>query len=285
MSESTADLLRIALVCDPQLGFTQRTELEAVKKNPPQGADIDRMYFQQVVERINQLDPPVEAVLVAGDMVDAADNKDQWAEYARITAALGVPVYEAMGNHDGFTRKGLNFYRNVLKKRDYYSFTMRDVFFLVLNSNYLKEPDAFVEEADAHRRFIEKEFEIHRYHSLKILLMHHPLYFEHPDEEEDYFSLPPGGRRWVLKLVEEYNVSAVLSGHYHRNHIGQYKQCSLITSGPTSMVLGIDNDGNQSDRGFRVLNLDLNSGGLSHKYIQLGRSGRCSDESPARNQF
>jgi len=78
---------------------------------------------------------------------------------------------------------------------------IKNVYFLVLNSNYLKICDAHPEETKLHETFIEKDLIYNRAVKTKILLMHHPLYFEDPDEKEEYFSLPPAQRKWVLGLV------------------------------------------------------------------------------------
>jgi len=62
---------------------------------------------------------------------------------------------------------------------------------------------------------------------------------------------------------------ALLSGHYHRNHIIKYKTAELITSGSVSEALGYDNDGKKAERGFRVLDLNLDTGEINHNYIKL----------------
>ncbi len=166
----------MVLVCDPQLGFSARMESEDAPMTPSlldmgrsiPGADVDRLYFQQAVTCIRQLERMPDAVLIAGDMVDDASSLEQWQDYSRITASLDMPVYEAMGNHDGFSSQGLDFYRS---------------------------------------------------------------------------------------------------------YISQYRQCALITSGPTSKPLGLDWDGKPSERGFRVLDIELDSGLLSHEYVRLILSG------------
>jgi 3',5'-cyclic AMP phosphodiesterase CpdA len=278
MSEISKNHLRIVLIGDPQLGFTDsRNESRAAEKfGLPEPlvtryySTIDRMYYEAAVAKIKQLDPAPDAVLVAGDLVDSADCREQWEDYTSVTTSLGLPVYEAMGNHDGFTKEGLDTYRNVLGKQDYYSFKIKGAFFLVLNSNYLKNCDILPKEARLHQAFVERELRESSAARTKIMLMHHPLYFEDPDEEEAYFSLPPAQRMWVLGLIEKYQVRAVLSGHYHRNHIIQYKRTALITSGSTSEAMGYDHDGKKAERGFRILDLNLDTGEINHEYIQLG---------------
>ncbi len=282
MNGSAGNVLRIVQISDPQLGFTDsRDRSRAAEKYGIPEQDIarrystrDKAYYEMAVAKMKQLDPMPDAVLVAGDLVDSPDNQEQWEDYISVTRSLGLPVYEAMGNHDGFTAKGLDYYRNVLKKRDFYSFVIKGVLVLVVNSNYLKAPDKLPEQALVHQCFIERELREHNAIKKKLILMHHPLYFEHPDEAEAYFSLPPVQRQWVLDLVETYQVRAVLSGHYHRNHITRYKQAALITSGSTSEAMGYDNDGKKATRGFRVLDLNLDTGTIAHAYIKLKSASR-----------
>ena len=271
--------LRIVQISDTQIGFTDsrnRSRIAEERRVPKEAipldySAVDREYFQTAVGNTNQLEPAPDVVLITGDLVDCADSERQWSDYTKTAASLNPPVYELMGNHEGFTEEGLARFRRKLKKNDFYSFTIKDVLFLVLNSNYLKEPERFSEQTRLHRVFAEEELDTHRAVKHKIILLHHPLYLEDPDESEDYFTLPPTQRQWVLGLVEEHNVLAVISGHYHRNHVIRYKNTALITTGPTSEPIGQDNTGQEAQRGFRVLDLDLNTGAINHEYRRIRR--------------
>ncbi|MDR1290476.1 MAG: metallophosphoesterase, partial [Planctomycetaceae bacterium] len=80
-----SDLLRIAQLCDPQLGFGK------------DGFDSDVKRFEQEVKQVNELSP--DLVLIAGDMVNKVDEKSVSA-FKKILAKIQPPVILTAGNHD-----------------------------------------------------------------------------------------------------------------------------------------------------------------------------------------
>lgn len=269
--------LRLVQLSDPQLGFSDVLNRGRIAKDcglpeeslPLQYSGIDEHCLQQAFTKLLTLDPAPDAVLVTGDMVHDWQDSEQWESYERILKKLKLPVYEAMGNHDGFCDDGLVHYAQELRKRDAYHVTINGLFLLVINSNYLKQPELLPLDAKAHRAFVEAALETHQDMPHKLIMLHHPLYFEQPEEEEEYFTLPPESRAWLLGLAERYHVKVILSGHYHRNHVTHYNGTTLITTGPTSEAMGTNHDGSPAMRGFRVLDWNLKTGDVDHEFVKL----------------
>lgn len=259
--------MRIVHISDTQLGFTDsrnRFRLSEELDIPEERLEleytgIDKRYYERAVDKINMLNPRADVVVNTGDLVDSSDCARQWEDYREVTGKIESPVYEVIGNHDGFGGKG----------KEYYSFKVKGFFFLALNSQFLKKYECYRNEVLDQKEFMEKELSRNRDCEFKILLMHHPLYIQNDTEPEDYFSLPPVQRKWILDMLEEFNVSAVLSGHYHRNNLRRFSNSELITTGPVSEAMGWDWDGRTAERGFRIIDMDLRSGSISHEYVKL----------------
>ena len=91
--------------------------------------------------------------------------------------------------------------------------------------------------------------------------MHHPLFGSDPQEDDSPWVLPKSQRSVILDLIENFNVTAVFTGHWHYNNIIDYKNTQLITSGPITFSLGED------PSGFRII--DINDDKLTHQYIPI----------------
>ena len=64
-----------------------------------------------------------------------------------------------------------------------------------------------------------------------------------------------------MDLFKETGVSAVFSGHWHRNGFATYGDMELITTGPVGYPLGDD------PSGFRIVRVREDE--LEHEYIPL----------------
>ncbi|HLO58513.1 MAG TPA: metallophosphoesterase [Bacteroidales bacterium] len=258
--------IRVVQVSDVQLGFT---EAHAKETGKIAETGLDDKYFMKAVELINNLQPAANLVVNTGDMVNDPANEELWQQYKTISQRLNPPVYEVMGNHDGWSEKGIQDYRKHTGRNDFYTFTLKNCRFIVLNSWYLKEPEKNSGAASEQKKFLEKVLRKDR-SAFRVIMLHHPVFIERPDENDAYFNLPLKERQWLLDLAVKYKVKLILSGHSHRNIIKTYRDSvTLITTGPVSEPLGLNDDQTPSKRGFRIIDIDPETGTFTHEYITL----------------
>ena len=193
---------------------------------PPVGKDVPFSFtvvgdtrngiasHRRVVERMAQEVP--DFILGTGDMVDDGSRQDQWQEFFDVENPLlrNNVYFPAVGNHDrqgrGRTADTYRAYFSVPENGNeterYYAFTYATSRFLILDSNIysfaLTDQTAWIE-----RELIAARQDPDIRHVF--VVMHHPPYS---------ISLHGGARdlrdRWT-PLFEQYQVSAVFSGHDH----------------------------------------------------------------------
>jgi hypothetical protein len=194
---------------------------------PPVGKDIPFSFIvvgdsrnetmephRRIVARMSQEVP--DFVLGTGDMVDEGFRQDQWQEFFDVENKLfrDNVYFPALGNHDRQGRgRTADTYRaffsvpeNGNDTERYYAFTYASARFLILDSN------AYSFALTDQTAWIERELIAARQDSSIrhiFVVMHHPVYS---------ISLHGGAtdlrERWT-PLFEQYNVTAVFSGHDH----------------------------------------------------------------------
>jgi predicted phosphodiesterase len=216
----------------PSSRYRYRVEIEGTSWDgefataPPVGHDVpfsftvvgDTRYgmaaHRRVIERMAQ-DVP-DFILGTGDMVDDGSRQDQWQEFFDVEGPLlrNNVYFPAVGNHDrqgrGRTADTYRAYFSVPENGNeterYYAFTYATSRFLILDSNIysfaLTDQTAWIE-----RELIAARQDADIRHIF--VVMHHPPFS---------ISLHGGAKdlrdRWT-PLFEQYNVSAVFSGHDH----------------------------------------------------------------------
>lgn len=270
--DSAAHLLRIVQISDVQLGFTfaRARETSLIPEFRPDSSliDVDKSYFEWAVSCMNSLSPKPDVVVNTGDLVNDSENQRQWNDYLMIADKIEAPLYEIMGNHEGWSAAGVDKFKNRFQHNDYYCFMVKECLFIVLNSWYLKYPEQNPQAANEQRDFLSSALQDHPVSKYKVILMHFPVYLQSPDEEEAYFNLPPQQRKWLLDLAYRNKVKIILTGHNHRNSQVTYKDSvTIITTGPISEPLGMNSDSTRSRRGFRIIDLNLATGAVSQKFI------------------
>jgi len=221
--------------------------------------------FTEAIETANKINP--DFVVICGDMVHNSDSEEQFQELIRISRLLNedIKLYWVAGNHDVGdkpTRAGLNKYREQFGEYNY-SFQEENCYFIVLNSSICYDPSSVPDEWDGLISFLEKELRIaaSSQQRHKIIFMHHPLYLNDPNEGDNYFVIPSERRAKIIDLITEYDVSAVFTGHLHRNNYQKIANTELVSTGPVGFPLGED------PSGIRHVQLDDNS--LTHEYLGL----------------
>ena len=230
-----------------------------------EGLAKETSLFTEAIETANKINP--DFVVICGDMVHNSDSDEQFQELIRISRLLNedIKLYWVAGNHDVGdkpTRAGLAQYKEQFGEYNY-SFQEENCYFIVLNSSICYDPGSVPDEWEILISFLEKELQtaasIQQRH--KIIFMHHPLYLNDPNEDDNYFVIPSARRAKIIDLITEYDVSAVFTGHLHRNNYKKIGNTELVSTGPVGFPLGED------PSGIRHVRVDDNS--LTHEYLGL----------------
>ena len=230
-----------------------------------EGLAKETSLFTKAIETANKINP--DFVVICGDMVHNSNSDEQFQELIRISRLLNedIKLYWVAGNHDVGdkpTRAGLAQYKEQFGEYNY-SFQEENCYFIVLNSSICYDPGSVPDEWDILISFLEKELQIaaSAQQSHNIIFMHHPLFLNDPNEGDNYFVIPSARRAKIIDLITEYDVSAVFTGHLHRNNYQKIGNTELVSTGPVGFPLGED------PSGIRHVQLDDNS--LTHEYLGL----------------
>jgi 3',5'-cyclic AMP phosphodiesterase CpdA len=228
-------------MADTQFGFFEENK----------SFEKETEHFEKAIREANRLRPAF--VIVSGDLVNRSLDTAQIREYKRVCRELdaGIPLYNVAGNHDVGnepTRESIAAYKKDFGA-DYYSFSYRSMFGIVLNSNYLKSPEKVPELALAQENWLTttlKDAKQKGYRHI-IVFLHHPMFLSQPDEADQYFNIPLVTRKKYLAIFKAAGIRYVFAGHYHRNAFGRDGDIEMITTGPVGKPLGKD------PSGFRII--------------------------------
>ena len=272
----TAAAVLAALLVLPGRAAFQAAPFVFIQMSDPQfgmfTADKDfaqeTVNFEMAIATANRLRPAF--VVITGDLVNKPLDGAQVNEFERIAAKLDarIPLYRVAGNHDVENVPTPEAVAAYVKRqgRDHYSFRQGPVTGIVLNSSLIHSPAKAPKLLEAQRTWLENELAAARQAGARhlIVFQHHPWFLKQADEPDEYFNIPLERRRAYLDLFRQHGVTALVSGHYHRNALARDGALEMITSGPVGMPLG---EGTQS--GLRVFVID-EAGSLSHRYYGLG---------------
>jgi len=223
-----------------------------VRKVPPvTGHEWDAGQYIRAVAAVNALRPDV--VLFGGDMIDDPNRGDQLDDFLRLSAAIDrdIPVHWAPGNHDAApdtvvpTRESLAAYREVFGP-DYYTVEVGPVRLVVLNTVVIDHPELVPDEWQAQRDFLEEVLVPGDRET--IVVGHHPLFVDRPDEPDTYWNLPGERRGPLLGQIHRAGVRLVLAGHWHRNGIA-WRWWYRGRSGTRLVTIPRDSASSSSPRG------------------------------------
>ncbi len=236
---------------------------------PFDGFDPETERFQKAVDTANSIQPAF--VAICGDMVNDPADAAQVAELNRVGGGLSaeIPLYRVSGNHDASegdhitpTGDSLARYRELFGD-DIYSFIAGGVKFIVINSTILHTPREVRVEYDRQIDWLEAELVSARDGPAEkvVVLSHHPLFLEHPDEPDKYFNVPRDNRLPVTGLLQTHGVDAVFAGHMHQNNYARHEGMLMIASGSVGYPLGSD------PSGYRMVT--VSNKGIDHRYYSL----------------
>jgi len=171
--------------------------------------------------------------------------------YQRTEQSLGMPLHNAIGNHDVFgvlTKSGVaptdpaygkKMYQDRMG-RTYYSFDYKGYHFVMLDSIQPTEDRLWEARVDEDQlRWLRDDLKALPHGMPVIAVVHCPLvtafatyaFTQIVGADRKYNTMTVANARDVLQIFENANVVAVLQGHTHVNEAVDYKNTQYITSG------------------------------------------------------
>ena len=174
--------------------------------------------LQAVLESIEALGSPVDAIVITGDLADNG-AADEYLRLGELLAGLDAPVYVLPGNHDDRDRlRGQLEVPGDVGKPVQYAVDLGPLRLIALDT---LRPGHDGGELDRERLdWLDRELAVDREKPIVIALHHPPLVTG--IEAFDKLGLPADERRALADVVVKHpHVGALVSGHVHRAIAGQ----------------------------------------------------------------
>ncbi|MBA3440867.1 MAG: metallophosphoesterase [Pyrinomonadaceae bacterium] len=250
-----------AVIADPQIGMVENAR--------------DRHNFAQVVKAVNNLTQDVrpDFALIAGDLIQTPEDSAQLSLFDEVNKSFAMPVHTIPGNHDIPDKQRMVDQAAVARYRktrgsDRFTIEHGDSLFIGYNSQLWLGGGAY---ADEQFKWLDAQLHNRNRYAYVFVMQHHPLYLTAAGETDQYFNTPLVWRTRLLPLFEQRRVTAVLSGHWHRNLSGNYRGIEMLTT--PSPCKNFDG----SAYGYRLVS--VTSDGFTERYV--GVPGTLPENKPS----
>ncbi len=185
-----------------------------------------RGVFKEAIDKLNILQP--EFVLSIGDLIDGYTEDPtvwnaQWDEFDSMIRTLEMPFYYVPGNHDTSNELLTNAWK-ARHGRDYYHFKYKNVLFLALNTDQIKNGGIGPDQIQYFQNILAENKDV----SWTLIFMHRPLW-SYGDTQ---------GYGEIEKALGLRNYT-VFSGHHHfyqfKMHNGMEHFTLATTGGGSDM--------------------------------------------------
>jgi predicted phosphodiesterase len=211
--------------------------------------------FAKAIEKLNLMQP--EFVISVGDLIDGY-TKDpniwtaQWDEFDSLVNRLNMPFYYVPGNHDSSNDLLIKAWHK-RHGRDYYHFLYKNVLFIALNTDELKDGGISQKQVD----YVKKALDENQNVQWTLIFMHRPLWSYGDAAGYEGIEAALKGRKYTLfsghhhnyqyqvkNGMDHYVLATTGGGSYMRGpEVGEFDHISWITmkkEGPKVAHLNLD---------------------------------------------
>ena len=212
--------LSLGVSSTAQITIAQISDTHLGEKRAPHAPEN----LLRAVDMINQRRP--DAIILSGDV---GENPSAWRQAQSILKKLRAPLYVAPGNHDVHS-SDLERYRGVFG-RDYFSFEIKGIIFIVINSQLLgnydnyeaKTPEPLPPEAEVEsERMLAWLADLtgRTRNHVTIGVQHIPVFHDDgfPDPKP-YWIVSEPYRSREMNLLDRLGIKHMLVGHWHNGRV------------------------------------------------------------------
>jgi serine/threonine-protein phosphatase CPPED1 len=177
-------------------------------------------------------DPSLTFAIDIGDLVERGTLEQFGAFFKQIRSAGRLPFLTAAGNHDLGRNQDLTLYREIFGL-DYYSFQLKDHYFIVLNNNL------HTGMGESQMAWLEDELRKSRAYKTRLVFCHYPLF--DPRGGKYRHSMPEEAGRRLAALFSRYQVTYIFASHIHGYFTGKWDDVPFtVTGGGGAPLAGTD---------------------------------------------
>lgn len=219
-------------ISDTQLGFINESE----------DFSPERENMERIAAAINRLRP--EFVVFSGDYIQWRTDENALEGFKQMCALFDkdIPLYFVPGNHDVGEATPADVEEFVTRYgHDRFVHNGENYTAIGYNSCIIK---SIAEGEPTKYEWMKESLEEAAKRNLPIILVaHHPLFVESPDEENAGVNIPLEMRTKYLALLKKHGADLVLSGHLHHCVRAEYEGIQLATTSAAGRPLGEEPSG------------------------------------------
>ena len=216
----------IAQITDIHIGFEQ--------DNPN---ELNRKRLDRTIAAICAMQPRPDILLATGDLVDAGDDRISYARFKEALADCPIPVFPALGNHDGRAAFREHF-PDVPTVAGFVQYAIEDYPVRILVLDTLDEGRHSGNLCEARAAWLRERL-AEAPERPTILVLHHP-----PIDTGLAWMTENPDAQWVKRLEAivsaHSNILAMLAGHIHRPIVTQWAGTTLAVCASTSPQVALD---------------------------------------------
>ncbi|MGB9683162.1 MAG: metallophosphoesterase family protein [bacterium] len=186
--------------------------------------------FNELIDRINKED--VLFSIDNGDLVFVG-REENFELFLKQAKRLNKPLLTVMGNHELLLDGRGNYYK--IFGPFYYSFTVGDCYFIVLDDANGKNLGPWQKE------WLKEELEKSLSYKYRFIFMHIPLFVPDKKLKRSDALTDSNSAKELSNLFDRYNVTMVFASHIHAYYRGFWgKTPYIITGGAGAELIGVN---------------------------------------------
>jgi Icc protein len=218
----------IAQITDIHLGF-----------EPGNPDEFNRRRLDCVLRTLGEMVPRPDLLLATGDLADAGDDKHSYDQLKLALSELAIPVYFALGNHDGRDAFRATF-PNIPMPGGFLQYAIEDHDLRILVLDTLEEGRHGGNFCEARAAWLRDRL-AEAPERPTLIVLHHP-----PIESGLSWMTEDPRAEWVTRLESivsgQGNIVALIAGHLHRPVVTRWAGTILAVCPSTAPQVALDLD-------------------------------------------